>query len=352
MSNPENSTAAAIDMTTENYGYEDGEPVFLCETHDTIQFGASIIPIFYHLVFICSILGNGLILFILVKYEKMKTVTNLFILNLVVSDLLFAFSLPFWATYYSSEWIFGDGMCKLMTVVYYLGFYSCILFLTMMTMDRYLAVVHAVSAARTRRICYATVASIIVWAISLLATIPKFFLYGTRKDFREGILCEETGYAADNIQTWKLVGYYQQLILFFLIPLAIILYCYLLIVVKLFRTKMHGKYKAVKLIFIIVLVFFLCWTPYNVVVFLKTRQKSQVSARDSCNNELDYAFYICRNIAYFHCCINPFFYTFVGTKFRRHLSVLLGKWMPCRSSYILSSSSGKTSENSPPTIYE
>lgn len=350
MAGSDNATLHSTGLqTTTEIDYYDEEPIILCNKDDIIQFGASLVPTFLHLVFICSLLGNGLILVLLLKYEKVKTVTNMFILNLVSSDLLFAASLPFWAVYHRSEWIFGDTMCKLMTVIYYLGFYSCILFLTLMSVDRYLAVVHVVSAARTRRIGYATMASLIVWGISFLSTLPKFFIYGTRKDASVGMVCAETGYDNEHIKTWKMVGYCQQLVMFFLIPLIIILYCYLLIVAKLFRTRMHDKFKAVKLIFIIVLVFFLCWTPYNVVVLLKMLQES---TNDTCSKGLDYAFYICRCIAYFHCCINPFFYTFVGTKFRRHLNVLLGHRLSCRPSSIRSSTSSRFSEHSPQTLYE
>ncbi|KAJ1199626.1 hypothetical protein NDU88_003459 [Pleurodeles waltl] len=349
MAGSADATLGTTGIKTTEYDYYSEEPISLCIKSDIIQFGASLVPTFLLLVFVYSLLGNGLILALLLKYEKVKTVTNLFILNLVVSDLLFAASLPFWAVYHRSEWIFGDAMCKLMTAIYYIGFYSCVLFLTLMSVDRYLAVVHVVSAARTRSVGYATVASLIVWGISFLSTLPKIFIYGTRQDSSVGTVCAETGYDEEHIKTWKMVGYCQQLVLFFLIPLVIILYCYVLIVAKLFRARMHDKFKAVKLIFLIVLVFFVCWTPYNVVVFIKMLP---VSAPNTCNKGLDYAFYICRCLAYFHCCTNPIFYTFVGTKFRRHLAVLLGHRLSCRPSSTRSSSSSKFSEHSPQTLYE
>ncbi|KAM4705082.1 C-C chemokine receptor type 3-like [Rhinophrynus dorsalis] len=336
------------DFSTINY--DDEELIYICQKNESIKFGAAIVPFFYYMVFTFSLLGNGLILFLLLKYETIKTVTNLFILNLVISDLLFTISLPFWAFYHSYEWVFGDGMCKIMSSVFYTGFFSCILFLTMMTVDRYLAVVHAVSAARARKLLYVYLATIVIWIISIISTIPKYVFYGTREDVFAGMLCEETGYTAEEIEKWKKVGYYQQLILFFLIPLIVILYCYTLIVVKLFHTKMHNKDKAVKLIFVIVLAFFFCWTPYNVVIFLKTKKMNLITFDSDCDTDIDYAFYICRNIAFFHCCINPFFYTFVGTKFRKHLSTIFGK--RCWSRYRHSSLSSKTSEYSPQTIYE
>ncbi|XP_018425573.1 PREDICTED: C-C chemokine receptor type 3-like [Nanorana parkeri] len=344
-----NLTTVGSTASSMNY---DEDFVFLCSKTDSNKFGDAVVPIFFYVVFTISLLGNGLILFLLLKFENIKTVTNLFIFNLVVSDLLFTVSLPFWAYYHSYEWIFGDSLCKVVSSMFYVGFYSSILFLTMMTIDRYMAVVHAIYAARTRKLLYVYLASAVIWVTSLLSTIPKFILYGTRDDVQSGTLCVETGYQVDTIRWWKMVGYCQQLLMFFLIPLAIILYCYTLIVVKLYRTKMHNKDKAVKLILIIVLAFFVCWTPFNAVLFIGLQNLYQESQDGNCSNTIDYVFYVCRNIAYFHCCVNPFFYTFVGTKFRGHLASLFGNWLRCGMRYRHPSLSSKTSEYSPQTIYE
>ncbi|XP_063802930.1 C-C chemokine receptor type 4-like [Pseudophryne corroboree] len=351
-----NDQGAVVNSSTPNLAITstiyDEEPIYLCQKSESLKFGATVVPFFYYTVFAISLLGNGLILYLLLRFENIKTVTNLFIFNLVVSDLLFTVSLPFWGYYHSDQWIFGDGLCKVVSSVFYTGFYSSILFLTIMTVDRYMAVVHAIYAARTRKLLYVYAASSTIWIVSLFSTVPKFFLYGTRDDAFAGILCEETGYGLDKIKHWKEVGYYQQLIMFFLIPLAVILYCYAMIVVKLQHTKMHNKDKAMKLIFVIVFAFFLCWTPYNIVIFMKAKQLARDTLDEDCDSSIEYAFYICRNIAYFHCCINPFFYTFVGTKFRTHLSSFVGKWIMCGSRYRHSSWSSRTSEYSPQTTYE
>ncbi|XP_040268473.1 C-C chemokine receptor type 4-like [Bufo bufo] len=344
-----NSTVASTTFMTLNY---DEELITICMKTNSISFGATVVPFFFYMVFMISLLGNGLILFLLLKFENVKTVTNFFILNLVVSDLLFTLPLPFWGYYHSHQWIFGKTSCKMLASMFYIGFYSSILFLTMMTVDRYMAVVHAIYSTRTRNLLYVCVVSGTIWVVSFFSAIPKFILYGTREDSILGVLCGETGFNIDKINSWKLVGYYQQLVMFFVLPLIIVLYCYTLIVIKLHYSKMHNKDKAIKLIFFIVLAFFLCWTPYNIIIFIKARQISEDYSDDDCDETIDYAFFICRNIAYFHCCINPFFYTFVGTKFRRHLSLVLGRWVMCGSRSSRSSLSSKTSDYSPQTVYE
>ncbi|MBN3311965.1 CCR3 protein, partial [Atractosteus spatula] len=244
-------------------------------------------------------------------------------------------------------------MCKIVGSVYFIGFYSSILFLTLMTFDRYLAVVHAIAAAKRRRTLYAIISSIAVWCVSLGAALKEFILYDIRKNNNYGTLCEETGYAQEIMTKWQLVGYYQQFVLFFLLPLTVVLYCYTRIVIRVVQTKMKEKCRAVKLIFIIIVAFFLCWTPYNIVILLKAQEISLNRDSDPCNIELDYAMYITRNIAYLYCCINPLFYTFVGKKFQTHFRNVLAKWIPCfRAQLITSQSSKTTDQRSPPTIYE
>nr|XP_023648607.1 C-C chemokine receptor type 4-like [Paramormyrops kingsleyae] len=325
--------------------------VLLCDKKDVNRFGAKLLPAFYYTIFMLSLLGNGLVLYIIYKYEKLKTVTNIFLLNLVISDLVFSLSLPFWAVYHSSEWIFGRILCKLVGGLYFVGFYSSILFLTLMTLDRYLAVVHAITSAKNRRNAYAVVASLVVWGVSILATVKEFVLYNVQRNEQSGMLCEETGFSKHILNTWQLVGYYQQFVLFFLFPLAVVLYCYTRITIRIIHTRMREKCRAVKLIFVIIVAFFICWTPYNVVIMLRAEQIS--SKFDSCTSELDYALYITRNIAYLYCCVNPVFYTFVGKKFRNHFRRLLAKHIPCLKEYVSTSQSSKTtSYRSPPTVHE
>lgn len=49
---------------------------------------ASVIILAYVLIFSLCMLGNILVCFIVLKNRQMKTVTNIFILNLAISDLL------------------------------------------------------------------------------------------------------------------------------------------------------------------------------------------------------------------------------------------------------------------------
>ncbi|TRY89283.1 hypothetical protein DNTS_014792 [Danionella cerebrum] len=329
------------------YSYDNGSTgtgaVVLCSKTDVLQFGAAFLPAFYYTIFLLSVVGNGLVLYIIYKYEKLSTVTNIFLLNLVVSDLIFASSLPFWAVYHKSEWIFGSALCKLVGSCYSISFNSSILFLTLMTFDRYLAVVHAIASVQSRRRAYAFGSSAMVWVLSALASIKDVTLLGVM-EHSGGLLCEVTGYHQDVLTKWQLMGYYQQFFLFFIVPLLIILYCYIRITIRILSTPINAKHRAVKLILIIIFTFFICWTPYNVVILLKAIKTSFGDPND-CSDTLDYAYYITRNFAYLYCCICPVFYTFLGKKFQSHFLKLLSNCIPCMKmeSMLLTHSSRNTS---------
>ncbi|GCC17473.1 C-C chemokine receptor type 3-like [Chiloscyllium punctatum] len=306
-----------------------GDYEYLCEKESVNSFGAALMPSFYLIVLMLSLIGNGLVLLVLVKYEYLKSITNIFILNLAISDLLSAICLPFWVVHHLKGWIFGVGMCKIMSGVFYIGFYSGIMFLTLMTIDRYLAVVHAVSAARSRKVRYATVTSVIVWLTSTLATIPDFIFVDLDKEYdRE--TCDNI-YPQNTAVPWKLLRFYQQNIVFFVLPFIIIVYCYVRIIQTLIKCRTVQKHRTLRVIFTIVVVFFFCWAPYNVVIFLRSLEELQILQFENCylESQLDYAHTISYTVAYFHCCLNPIFYAFVGEKFRRHLIHFCDHYLPC-----------------------
>ena len=75
--------------------------------------GVEIRIIFYCIIFVLSIAGNALVILTLIQNRRMRTVTNVFLLNLSVSDLLLAvFCMPFTLIpTLLRDFIFGYAMC-------------------------------------------------------------------------------------------------------------------------------------------------------------------------------------------------------------------------------------------------
>ena len=77
--------------------------------------------VLYSLIFLLSVLGNSLIIAVLVRNRRMRTVTNLFLLSLAVSDLMVSLvCIPFTLIpNLMRDFIFGTGICKL--AMYFMG---------------------------------------------------------------------------------------------------------------------------------------------------------------------------------------------------------------------------------------
>ncbi|KAM6169270.1 chemokine XC receptor 1 [Rhynchocyon petersi] len=298
---------ANIPESTTTYDYDYSS--ILCE-HKTFFF-AVFTTTLYPLVFLFSLVGNGLVLWVLVKYESLESITNVFILNLCLSDLVFSSLLPIWVLAYHQGWVLGDFLCKLLNLVFSISLYSSIIILTVMTIHRYLSVVSPLSTLRVHTLRCRVLVTLAIWAASTLSSIPDAIFHQVRAQ-----VCD---YSEDR---WLIVSVYQHNV-FFLLSLGIILFCYVEILRTLFHTRSQRRHRTVRLIFIIVVVYFLSWAPYNMVLFLKTLVKLQIIQSCEVSEQLEYAVQVCSKVAFSHCCFNPVLYVFVGVKFRRHLKSLL-----------------------------
>ncbi|XP_067433594.1 C-C chemokine receptor type 3-like isoform X2 [Thunnus thynnus] len=311
-----------------------------CNRDSENLLGAQLSTIYYFMFFF-SLFGNGLVLVIIHRFERLTTVTNILLLNLVVSSLIFMSSLPFWGIYKQfSNWIFGKVMCKIVGSVYYLGFYSSVLFLTLLTFDRHLAVVYSLHVSQVRNQRYALLSCAVVWLVSGLACIPQMILHTTfTHHITNKTFCQEhPGNTTSIDDKLRASGFYLQLFLFLLFPLIVIVYCYVRIVITVISSKIVTKFKTVRLIFVIVLLFFICWTPFNVLLLIDDEDLSCEEKQ-----RRGYALQVTRDIAYIYFCISPIFYTFVGRKFQSYFRQLLVKRFPGLKKHISFSQVSRTS---------
>uniref|UniRef100_A0AAV2MC81 G-protein coupled receptors family 1 profile domain-containing protein n=1 Tax=Knipowitschia caucasica TaxID=637954 RepID=A0AAV2MC81_KNICA len=84
-------------------------------------------------------MGNGLVACVLLNSLHRSNLTDLCLLNLAVSDLLFLLTLPLYVLYVAASfsWVIGDFMCHISGGLHSLGFYSSTFFMVVMTLDRY-----------------------------------------------------------------------------------------------------------------------------------------------------------------------------------------------------------------------
>lgn len=124
-------------------------------------------------LFLCSVTTT--------RYTKMKTATNIYIFNLALADALATSTLPFQsAKYLMNTWPFGDVLCKLIIAIDYYNMFTSILTLTMMSVDRYIAVCHPVRALEFRTPVKAKLINVLIWVLSSAIGVPIIIMAVTK----------------------------------------------------------------------------------------------------------------------------------------------------------------------------
>ncbi|NXA09472.1 CCR8 protein, partial [Sapayoa aenigma] len=295
-------------------------------------------PVLYSLLFVTGLVGNVLVLWVLATFRKIKTMTDVYLLNLAISDLFFVFSLPFLVQYsIVSQWTFGNAMCKIVSSAYFIGFYSSVFFITIMSIDRYLAIVQSVYAPQIRTAALGVVTSLVLWIIAILASMPDLIFF---QEMRVDNQLKCIPHYPNNNNHWKTFSNFEVNLLGWLIPVAVLIFCYHSILKRLQKCHTQNKYKAIKLVFIVVIVFFLFWTPINIVLFLDSLRNMYIIDDCQTNQRLDLAIELAEALSFMHCCLNPVIYVFVGEKFKKHVHEIFRK-----SAYFLSSCKGYSAFN-------
>ncbi|XP_031598591.1 C-C chemokine receptor type 5 isoform X2 [Oreochromis aureus] len=318
-----NNTEYDYDYVNEsNIDYSDYEPC-VYKRH-----GATFLPAIYIIFFLLGLLGNSLVFWVITCGARLRTMTDVCLLNLAIADLLLVCSLPFLAHQAKDEWVFGDAMCKIVLGIYHIVFYCGIFFISLMSIDRYLAIVHAVCAMRARTRSFGLTAAAITWGAGFLASFPDLIFL--QEQYMSGRQICYPGFpnGDSSLHFWKVFSIVKMNIVGLLIPIIILGFCYSQIIWRLLNSH-SSKKLAIRLVVIVVAIFFCCWIPYNVTSFFHVLELKHKYLDCGQSKAIRLALQITEAIAYSHSCLNPILYVFVGEKFRRHLLRMINR-SPCR----------------------
>uniref|UniRef100_H2LBI9 Chemokine (C-C motif) receptor 7 n=2 Tax=Oryzias latipes TaxID=8090 RepID=H2LBI9_ORYLA len=278
-------------------------------------------PTLFSIICLLGVAGNLLVILTVFHFKRLKTMTDVYLLNLSFADLLFALSLPFWAASSMAEWVLGQMVCKSMYTIYKVSFYSSMLFLCLISIDRYFAIAKAVSSHRhrTEAAFYSKVSSTVVWVMALIFSIPEMAYTNVSNN-----TCSLSN---QNSTELKVGIQASQIALAFLLPLLVMGFCYASIIKTLCQARNFERNKAIKVILAVVTVFLVSQVPYNIVLFLSTSVTANGGTEDcEYDNTLMLATDATQGLAFFRCCLNPFVYAFIGVKFRNDLFKLLKEY--------------------------
>ncbi|XP_013789125.2 somatostatin receptor type 2-like, partial [Limulus polyphemus] len=167
---------------------------FTNSTYEGMDFGPprvifEIVKILYSIVCLVGLCGNTLVIYVVLRFSKMQTVTNMYILNLAVADEMFLTGLPFLiVTMTVRHWPFGRVMCKLYMTTTSINQFTSSLLLTVMSADRYVAVCHPISSPRYRTSFIAKFICLTAWTVSALLMVP-IYMYANVLDKGSSVTC-------------------------------------------------------------------------------------------------------------------------------------------------------------------
>ncbi|XP_038635524.1 C-C chemokine receptor type 7-like [Scyliorhinus canicula] len=309
--------------STDSDGYDYSGYPEPCNKNEVQKFNRILQPCIYSLLFILGLVGNGLVLGTYIHHKRWKAMTDMYLLNLAIADILFLITLPFLAASSQSGWGFGKPMCVIMQILYKMNVYSSFLFLMCVSVDRYFVIVRATVAHRLRskRVRYSRFVSLIVWIVSLFLSLQQ--LIYAQVEIHHGTICSVS--YQDSINIWiKVVTPILQMVLGFFLPLFVMIFCYSVIVKTLLEARNFEKHKAIKVILAVVLIFIIFQAPYNILNIINIMDTMRGSGLHCSDSKVrDIALQVTSCLAYTRCCLNPILYVFVGVKFRNNLLKLL-----------------------------
>ncbi|XP_059212108.1 C-C chemokine receptor type 6a [Centropristis striata] len=287
-------------------------------------------PYIHSIICLLGLVGNSLVIVTYAFYKRTKSMTDVFLLNVAVADLLFVASLPLIVYNELSSWSMGPVACKLLRGSYSVNLYSGTLLLACISTDRYVAIVQARRSFKLRSLPYSRVICGGVWAAALLLSVPTFYFYDRYEpSHMDHFLDDEVAPSApqfvcefrfvDNATAMvtKMAVPSTQLAVGFFLPLLVMVFCYAAVIATLLKARNFQRHKAVRVVLAVVAVFIVCHLPYNVALLMDTATMFQLQSCEQAD-ALQAAKTVAQTVAYLHCCLNPVLYAFVGVKFRNH----------------------------------
>ncbi|XP_020490913.1 atypical chemokine receptor 4 [Labrus bergylta] len=308
-----------------NFSYEDYPA--LCRKGDIRSFAGVFLPIMYTVCLVVGVAGNALVVAIYAYHKRLKTMTDTFLTHLAVADLLLLFTLPFWAADAARGWDLGEVVCKIVSACYTVNFTCCMLLLACISLDRYFALARAqgndqrgrLERMFSRRHCWKV--CLVVWMTAVFLGLPDLILSEVRWSSGRSICLAV--YPPSMAGGGKAALEMVEVMLGFLLPLIIMMICYCRVgwALKDLPVESRGKkWKALRVLLIVVGVFVVTQLPYNVLKAYRAMDSVYILVTHCGTSKvLDQAAQVTESLALTHCCLNPILYAFMGSSFRQHM---------------------------------
>ncbi|KAM3918949.1 psychosine receptor [Leptodactylus fuscus] len=239
--------------------------------HDLDQY---LFPTTYILVFVLSVPANCISLYVSYQQVIKENELGIYLFNLSLSDLFYALTFPLWIDFslQHDNWRFSAWLCSLSAYSLHTNLYCSAGFLICISMDRYLAVVYPLKFQHLRTRKMAICISLGVWTVqsaSNVIILVKDETFNNTYNNTRDLFC----YDIFPMEKWKAYFSLLNVSVGHILPLLIMIFCYYRIFVAVQENQAtidKDKQKIKQLLLIIVIMFTLCFTPYHVVLLIRS----------------------------------------------------------------------------------
>lgn len=280
----------------------------------------------YSLVLATSLPLNILALWIFLRVLRVHSVVSVYMCNLAASDLLFTLSLPLRLFYYARHhWPFPNFLCQTSGAMFQMNMYGSCIFLMLINVDRYVAIVHPLRLRHLRRPLVARRLCLGAWAVILLFAVLAVSVHSPTTCTYKNItvrLCFER--FSDDLWKGKLLPLLLLAeLLGFLLPLAAVVYSSGRVFWTLARpdaTQSQRRRKTVRLLLANLIIFLLCFVPYNSTLVVYGLLRADLVENSAQNrDQVRRVLMIMVLLAGANCVLDPLIYYFSAEGFRNTL---------------------------------
>ncbi|XP_044215027.1 free fatty acid receptor 2-like [Thunnus albacares] len=264
----------------------------------------------YIIAFLIGLPANLLALYAFtVKIHSKPHPTNILLLNLTISDLLFLIILPLkmYEAASGMMWKLPNSLCSITSFIFFSTIYTSSLLLMAVSVVRYIAVAFPITYRQLQKPVYTIVISAIIWIISAAHCSITFIT-----QHHPSLSSNNTSVCYENFTEKQLKVLLSVRLEFFfvlcLIPLLICIYCYLSCIFILYsrpRISQMQKQKAIGMALGTLAVFLICVLPYNISHVMGFFQGESPKWR-----------YYTLLLSTFNTCIDPIIFYFSSSAFR------------------------------------
>lgn len=269
------------------------------------------------LCFLMGVSGNIAVVAVILQHFKKDNFTVYLMLNLAASDILCLLPLPVFMHSLLNEWSFGSGLCKALSFVIYASLYTGLLTVTLMSVQRYLAVLYPHSWAKLGRMGE----RVLLFSIWVLAAVLSSPAVATNDVIEDGgkLKCWRISMSDEKRAAVVLC----ETVLGFVIPFSILVTSYCCLHKKVNQKAFFSNQRLTRLVTLIVVTFFILWIPVHILnlidIFAILIKSANLAIYEQLSSLRRSSEEIVKSLTFINSSVNPFLYAFASRRLRQNI---------------------------------